>query len=176
MKIFYYSVFTLIHANYFVGSLSISKTIKKWQISIVNSISNINNETQIQHGAILSYYVFGNSKIILGCTGIAHTTDSYSTTYMAVSPFLIARAGKRITLSANYLNNAGTNVAEANGYILNNSTDLTTSRWTVIADINLGKHVDLYGLYQYEYKQQYLNKPSFNYHYTGGALGIKIIP
>lgn len=161
-------------SNYFVGSLSISKTIKKWNLSIENSVSNINDETQIQHGATLSYFVFGNSKLVLGCTGIAHTTDSYSTTYMAVSPFIVVRAGKRITLSANYLNNAGTNVAEANGYILNNSADLTTSRWTVIAGVNLGKHVDLYGLYQYEYKQQFAHL--FNYHYNGGALGIKIIP
>ena len=161
-------------SNYFVGSLSISKTIKKWQISIENSVSNIDDETQIQHGATISFSIFGNSKWVLGCTGIAHTADQYITTYMAISPFMVVRPEKHLTISANYLNNYGRNITEANGYIINNSNDITTSRWSVIASVNLGKHIDLYALYQYEYKQQFSHM--FNYHYNGGAIGIKIIP
>ena len=161
-------------SNNFVGSLEIQKAIKKFKLSLGTTVASWDSYTQFIHSGSLSYSVFGNSRLIFGATGYAHTINSYSTINSSVSPFIFIQPIERISITASYLSNNGNNIIEENGYLVNNSPDLTTSRWSVLASFNVGKHIALYGLYQLEYKQEAVQL--FNYHYNVFVAGIKITP
>lgn len=161
-------------ANYFVGSLTIQKTIRKTVLALGTTVSNINSKTQFLHSGFVSYSVFGNSKLVVGCTGIFHTSDSYSTMNTSLSPFIYVQPINQFSLKLSYLNNTKNNVIEENGYLVNNSRDLTKSRWSILANFNISKKVALYGLYQLEYKQERVQL--FNYQYNVFIAGLKITP
>jgi hypothetical protein len=163
-----------VKTNNFVGSLSIQKTIKKFNVSVGTTISNLDSDMQYIHFGNLSFKPFGNSRLIIGCTEYIHTSDNYSTVYSAVSPFLFVQPINRISVSLSYFQNKGNNIIEGNGYLVNNSADLTTSRWSGLLNVNITKHVSLYGLYQLEYKTESTHQ--FNYHYNVIVGGIKITP
>ena len=165
---------TFTKSNYFVSSLTIQKIIKKYTIALGTTISNMNNITQYIHSGFISYAPLGNSKIVLGCTGYVHTIDNYSTTNIAASPFIYLQPVNRLSLKLSYLVNTKNNIIEDNGYIVNNSPDLTKSRLSALLNISLSKRVSLYGLYQLEYK--YEGMQLFNYRYNVFVAGIKIIP
>ena len=161
-------------ANYFIGSLTIQKTIRKTVLALGTTVSNINSKTQFLHSGFVSYSVFGNSKLVVGCTGIFHTSDSYSTMNTSLSPFIYVQPINQFSLKLSYLNNTKSNVIEENGYLVNNSADLTKSRYSVLANFNISKKVALYGLYQLEYKQERVQL--FNYQYNVFIAGLKITP
>jgi tetratricopeptide (TPR) repeat protein len=161
-------------SNYLVGSLFLQKTIKKFVFGVGTSVSNMNNKTQYIHSGFTSYSPFGNSKIILGTTLYAHTVDSYNTTCLAVSPFIYFRPIKRLSLKFSYLYNTNNNIIEDNGYSVNNSPDLTQSRYSALLNFSINKKVSLYGLYQLENKQEVVQL--FNYKYNVFVAGIRITP
>jgi tetratricopeptide (TPR) repeat protein len=161
-------------SNYFVGSLSVQKICKKFTFSVGCTISNMSNVTQFIHSGAVSYYVFGNSKLVLGCADYLHTINTYSTLNNSIAPFIYVQPFNRLSIKASYLINSGNNIIEDNGYLVNNSPDLTKSRWSLLANVVLSKHVSIYGLYQFENKTE--SKQSFNYHYNVIVGGIKITP
>ena len=73
-----------------------------------------------------------------------------------------------------YLVNTKNNIIEDNGYLVNNSGDLTTSRYSALVNVTLSKHLSLYCLYQLENK--YEGFQGFNYRYNVIVGGIKITP
>lgn len=168
------TVITETKSNAVVGSLAIQRTINKFTISIGTSVSNIADKTQLIHNGFVSYSVFGNSKLVLGCSGYAHTIDNYSTTYAAFTPFIYLQPMKRLSIKASYFSNSGTNLIEDNGYLVNNSFDLTSSRLSILASLYLSKHVSFYALYQFENKTESAQK--FNYQYNVIVGGLKITP
>lgn len=165
---------TFSFANYFVGSLTVQKTIRKTVLALGTTVSNINSKTQFLHSGFVSYSVFGNSKLVVGCTGIFHTSDSYSTMNTSLSPFIYVQPINQFSLKLSYLMNTKNNVIEENGYLINNSGDLTKSRYSVLANFNISKKVALYGLYQLDYKQE--RAQLFNYQYNVFVAGLKITP
>ncbi len=168
---------TTSNSSYYVGSIAIQKIIKKFTLSIGSTITNLSNKRDtlefIHFGAIY-YSPFGNSKLVLGCTGYLHTIDYYKTTYQAVLPFVYVQPLKRFSLKASYLYNKGNNIIEDNGYFVNNSPDLTKSRWAVLANFYTSKKVSLYATYQLENKLEH--QQLYNYRYNIIVAGIKIIP
>jgi tetratricopeptide (TPR) repeat protein len=164
---------TTTNSNYFVGSLAIQKIIKRFTLSVGSTISNISNKTEYINSGSLYYSVLGNSRIVLGCTGYLHTVDNYVTTYVSAAPFIYLQPAKSISVKLSYLTNAGNNIIEDNGYFINNSPDLTKSRFGVLANFSLTNSVSLYGLYQLEFKQE--NIQQFNYRYNVIVAGIKIV-
>lgn len=160
--------------NYYVGSLNLQKTIHKFTFSLGALASNISGVNQYINSASASFWPLGNSKIVLGCTGYLHTTNGYTTSYGAFAPFIYLLPVKRISLKVNYLMNSGKNIVEDNGYLVNNSPDLTVSRIGALVNFYLSKKVSLYALYQYENKTESFQK--FNYKYNVILGGIKITP
>jgi hypothetical protein len=158
--------------DYYIGSLSIQKTIRKFSASLGTTISNISDVTQINHNGFIAYNVLGNSKLVIGCSEYAHTIDSYSTLNYATSPFVYVQPIKYFSIKASYLMNTNNNVIEENGYLVNNSPDLTTSRWSALVNFYLHKRFSLYGLYQLENKTEGVQK--FNYKYNVFMGGLKI--
>jgi hypothetical protein len=71
-----------------------------------------------------------------------------------------------------YFTNQKNNLIENNGSLVNNSPDLTTTRYTAMANFRLNKVWSLYALYQLENKIEATN--SFNYNYNLLLAGIKI--
>jgi hypothetical protein len=79
-----------------------------------------------------------------------------------------------MSVKLSYLSNKGNNLIEDNGYFVNNSPDLTQSRWAILANFHVSKSVMLYATYQLENKQEIFQQ--FNYRYNIVVAGIKIIP
>ena len=161
-------------ATYFVGSLAAQKIIKKFTFGIGTTVSNIADKNQFIHSASISYAIFGNSKIVLGCSGYVHSNDVYKTSYVAATPFVYIQPVKGFSMKLSYLMNSGNNIIEDNGYLVNNSADLTLSRYSALLNLTLNKHLSLYGLYQLEYKHEAVQ--NFNYRYNVIVAGLKIIP
>jgi tetratricopeptide (TPR) repeat protein len=158
----------------FIGSLAVQKTIKKVTASLGTTVSSLDSSLQYIHFGSLSLAPFGNNRLMIGCTGYVHTADTYSTLNTAISPYLYVQPLKRVSITASYFMNEGNNIIEGNGYLVNNSVDLTTSRWSVLADVKLSRHISLYGLYQLEYKQEAVQL--FGYRYNVIVGGIRITP
>ena len=161
-------------SNYFVGSLNIQKTANKFVFGIGTSVSNMSNVTQYINSGLMSYAPLGNSKLVLGCTGYLHTTDSYKTSYAAAVPFVYVQPIHKLSLKLSYMYNVKNNFIEDNGYLVNNSPDVTQSRYSALINFNINKRVSLYGLYQLENKYEAVQ--SFNYRYNVIVGGIKITP
>ena len=159
---------------YFVGSLAIQKIIKRFTLAIGSTVSNITNKTEFINNGAVYYSVLGNSKLILGCNAYLHTMNNYATTYTSVLPFVYIQPLKWASIKASYLYNVGNNIIEDNGYFINNSPDLTKSRWAVLANFHISKSVTLYATYQLEKKLE--NIQQFSYHYNIIVAGIKITP
>jgi len=161
--------------NYFVGSINIKKSISQFDFNVSSTFSSVFGNTQFQHGLSFSFLPVKAKQIIMGCNGFIHTENSYSNNYFAVNPFLYLKPFNGFSLTGSYLlNTGGKNVVEGNGYIVNNSADLTTSRWSLMASVAISKQVDVYGLYQFENKEAAMAK--YEYHYNLIVFGIKIKP
>lgn len=165
---------TSILSNYFVGSLLIQKNIRKFTLGLGTTVSNMNNVTQFINYGSLAYSLLGNSKLVFGCTGYLHTEDSYSSTNMAIVPFIYTQPAKWLAFKLSYFSNEKRNILEDNGYLVNNSGDLTTSRYSALVNLTLNKHVSIYGLYQLENK--YEGVQGFNYRYNVIVGGLRITP
>jgi len=163
--------------NYFVSSLSIKKSVSKFDIEICTTISNIDSLRQAQGNISLSYFPFGNNKLFF--SGIAYVQkESIANDFKyAFSSSLTAVPFSKVILSASYLYNQAYHISEMNGYIANNSSDLTTSRIAFMSNFILSSHVNFYLLYQLENKSQNnsTNNISTNYSYNNFIGGLKFI-
>jgi tetratricopeptide (TPR) repeat protein len=162
------------NSNYFIGSLVAQKTIAQFNFGIGSTFSNMSGVNQILHHGTISYSPFCNSKLVIGGTAYVHTIDSYKTTYVSASPFIYVQPIKMVSLKVNYLMNVGNNIIEDNGYLVNNSPDLTKNRVGLILNFHLNKHLTLYGVYQLENKHEL--GQGFNYRYNVYLGGIKFTP
>lgn len=161
-------------ATYYVGSLSVQKFAGRFLFSVTNTASNISNVTQYLHAGGVSCYLLGNSRFVIGCTGYLHTVDAYSTLHSSVQPYLYCEPFKRFSVKLHALFNEGKNIIEDNGYLVNNSPDLTQWRTGALFNFYLGKRISLYALYQFENKLENVQK--FHYKYNVILAGIKITP
>jgi hypothetical protein len=93
---------------------------------------------------------------------------------ISAAPFIYLQPAKSISVKLGYLTNAGNNIIEDNGYFINNSPDLTKSRFGTLANFQLINSVSLYGLYQLEFKEESYRQ--FNYRYHVIVADIKIVP
>ncbi len=158
--------------SYFVGSISIKKSVKKFDFSFGTSLSNIASIRQNNHFGTISYSVFGNSKLILGLTDYVHSNDNYATVNNSVSTYLYFEPLKFATIKLSYFKNQKSNINEENGYLVNNSSDLTTSRVGALINFRINKNITLFTLYNLENKQESIQK--FDYKYNVFLAGIKI--
>ena len=161
-------------SNYFIGSLFAQKTVKKFVFGLGTTILNMNNVDQNIHSVFMSYSPLGNNKFVIGSTVYLHTIDKYKTTYGAISPFIFIQPVNRLSFKLSYLYNSKYNIVEDNGYLVNNSGDLTKSRYSLLLNFSVNQKVSLYGLYQLENK--YESKQSFDYKYNVIVAGVRITP
>lgn len=157
-------------SNYFVGSISAQKIINRFTFSAGTTLSNINKTTQYNSG-FLTYSFFGNNKLIIGCSGYFITSDNYKTKNTAIIPFIYIQPINKLSVKVNYMLNKNENIIEDNGYLINNSSDLTKSKLSILSSFYFNKNFSMYGLYQLENKEESFQL--FNYKYNVIIFGIK---
>ncbi len=163
------------NSNYFVGSLAIKKSITHFDFLVGSGVSSVFGNNQIQNFATITYSPLKKDKILFGINGFIHSEDGYSTSYYSLIPFISINPISKLNLFCSYLyNSGGKNIIESNGYIVNNSSDLTTSRFSAVASVAVTKQFDIYALYQFENKEQEYQKNI--YHFNLFVLGIKFKP
>ncbi|MGZ3942642.1 MAG: tetratricopeptide repeat protein [Bacteroidia bacterium] len=160
--------------TYYVGSLAADKMAGKTLLTVGSTVSNMNGTIQYLHSAAAAYYFLGNSKIVFGCTGYLHTVDNYTSLNLSYAPYLFLQPHQNFSLRLSYLANQNNNIIELNGYIVNNSADLTKQRYSALATLNISRSVALYALYQIEMKQERVQL--FNYKYNVIVAGFRITP
>jgi tetratricopeptide (TPR) repeat protein len=158
--------------NYFVSSFSVNKNLNKFDFAVGSTFSTMFNVTQYNHFANLTYSVFGNSKLVLGFTDYLRTNNKYATLINSFSAFVYFEPLKFANVKVSYFNNHDNNIIEENGYLINNSTDLTTNRFSVLANFRINKTFSLCTLYQIENKKVYLQGSDYQYNIL--MVGLKI--
>lgn len=158
--------------NYFVGSFSVNKSFKKFDFSTGSTFSNILSITQYNHFASLTYSIFGNSQLVFGFTDYLHTSNKYASLNNSFSAFVYFEPLKFAAVKLSYFKNQNNNIIEGNGYLINNSTDLTMNRFSILANFRIDKTFSIFTLYQIENKKVYLQGPDYQYNVL--LAGIKI--
>lgn len=128
----------------------------------------------LQESASLTYFPFANSRFSFGANGYLIADKNVKKNFYAKSFTASAQPFSKAQISFNYLINESINLNEENGYIVNNTSDLTSSRYSVTADFSLSKNISLYFLLMRENKIETQKK--INYYYNSAIIGLKIIP
>lgn len=165
---------TTIKSVFYAAGISLSKSIKLFDLSAGFALYNIDDVSVLHHSLTLAYSPLGNEKINIGTTAYLHTSDSYKTSYISLFPYLNYRPLNKLGFNLSYLYNRGANITEMNAYLINNSLDLTTGRISLNTSFDLTKRFSIYFLYQYETKEE--AKARFMYHYHLFVGGIRIVP
>ena len=158
----------------YVESVTLKKSFNYFDTAIGSGILWLDSVQQIQHNASLTYFPLANNKLGIGANVYLHTRDMYSNFNFAYVPFVSFKPIRQLSFFGSYLLNSGHNIAEWNGFIVNNSPDLTTGKLTLNADWAINKNVDFYLTYQYENK--ILNIVNTPYQFNSFFIGIKIKP
>ncbi len=159
--------------NYFVGSFELSKRMSNLTLSVGTTVSNMNNKTQLIHSGSFSVNALGNSNLIFGLSSYIHSTNGYSTINTTLIPFIAINPIKQLSIKLSYLTDNKENFVEQNGYLINNSPDLTTSRFSILVNGNINKKLTIYGLYQSEQKKEVVQL--FKYQYAVFVAGFKVL-
>ena len=163
----------IIHSNLskkgFVSSLNIKKTFTYFDINMNYAYSTLNDSTQNQESINLIIYPFSNRKFNVGFTSIFQQRNEnkiYGNGYIISSSY---RHNSKLKLDAALYWGNLRNYNEENGYVINNSFYTTTSKLSIIPQIEISKKIDLYIVYQFE------NKALYNYslHFNNIFLGLK---
>jgi hypothetical protein len=170
----------------YVASLNISKSYPHVDLSVGGSYSTVLIRPQYIQQTRFVYYPFGKSNFSVGSTFYIHWEDNSSApasptssfsnpspVTLAYNPFIDWSPTKKINFSANYFVNKTDNIVESNGYLINNSQDLTLSRTTFMASYALSSRWGVYGVYQFENKRIY---NSISYSYNVLLIGINFKP
>ncbi len=168
-----------VRANYFIASMEIKKSISKLDVGICGTVSNIDSINQAQGNLFISYFPLGNPKLSFTSNGFVQREDGKNIPVdnrYAFSQSVAVTIFKKINLSGSYLYNEAHHFNELNGYLANNSNDLTTSRFSFMGTMYLSRHINFYLIYQLENKE--LGNPkqkTSTYTYNNFFGGIKFI-
>mgnify|MGYP001215596195 CR=1 FL=1 len=161
-----------IAGSYFVGSFQVKKSIKNIEFALGSTFSNITESNQYNHFGNFNYMPFGNSKLVIGTTQYIHSIDAHENYNFSNNSFIYFQPTKFSSIKLSYLKNQNNNIIESNGYLINNSYDVTASRFETLIDFKISKNASIYGMYQHEKKRHRIE--GFNYHYNLFLVGVKI--
>ncbi len=159
----------------YVESILLRKSFERFDASLGSTVLWLDSVFQFQHNAMINYFPLGNNKLGIGANVYLYTRDAYSSVNFVFVPFVSFKPLQKLSLFGSYLLNSGyNNIAEWNGYVVNNSPDLTTGKLTLNADWTINKKWDLYATYQYENKQLFAT--TTEYQFNSIFVGIKFKP
>lgn len=161
--------------NSSIFSLSLRKSLSYFDVKISSSVyKEMIGKPILQESASITYFPLANNKFSISATGFL-IRDNVAKQNLKASSFTISvRPAPRVSFSGNYLMNQSVNLNEENGYTVNNSYDLTSSRISGTIDFSLSKNVSVYLLLMKENKTE--TQKNINYYYNSAIIGLKIIP
>lgn len=160
--------------NNYIAALTLKKSINKFDFSIGSTGILLDSIYQYQHEAGINFYPLANSKINIGLNAIVNTADHYKTTYVGILPIVTFKPNTTWSLFTSYLYNKGNNISEWNGFLVNNSIDLTQHRINLGINYAISKKWEINAIYQHESKIESFTKD--NYQYNSIFFGIKFKP
>ncbi len=164
----------------FVFSAIVVKSTTHFDYSIGTALSKYDKVTEYQLSGGLKYYPFSNNRFAIGCIGYAHAQNGSSGYFFAYSPSISFVPVKKLTISADFMQNQRENIVEYLGYYVNSPQYFTHFRTSVTIQYALSKRMSVYANYGYEQKDAIapVDKPASNFHFTNNLflVGIAIIP
>jgi tetratricopeptide (TPR) repeat protein len=157
-------------SNYIAATAAAQKFFGRINVGVGATFTNMYGTNLLIHYGTFSYYIFGNSKVVAGATAYLHTSDSYSSFNYALSPFLYLQPIDKFSAKISYFRNSGSNIIEDNGYVVNNSPDITNSRTSILLNYYCTKHFTIYALLQKEYKTEKYQLFNYNYNVIVGGV------
>lgn len=158
---------SVLNGNQYAAGVLVSRLYKNMIYSGGIYYSTLGKTEQLQLQPALTWFPLSNNKIWFNASANylseqSKLTFSGSAGYM---PF------NRLNLSVAYLAAQTRYYSEQNGFILNNSYDITKDRYMASFSWRLFPLLSIYGVYQYETKTEtYSDVP---YNYQTGILGVK---
>lgn len=159
--------------SYLLGSLTAQKNLRWFNLCTGISYSNIFNNSQVQGSATISWFPLSSNKLQLSTTPslLATDTENVSLFWSNTISYIVH---PKLSLSLQSLNGKARNFNESNGYLVNNTFDAVTGRYTAMATYTLAKKWDIYSLLQYEQREEFFTKSSYNY--STFIIGFKYKP
>lgn len=154
---------------YWLGGLQVSKNLDFAKLSLSASYSSLNYQQQLQVSPELTLYFFG-SRLSLISTALIQSTDLSQS--VGLKEGLFINFSKKIQLYSEIILNRSTQFNEKNGFLANNSDDLTTVRFAATANWNVNRGLQIYLGGQLEEKQQITTE--LYYYYNTYMTGIKL--
>ena len=155
-----------------IGSFHVLKSCGNFDFALGFSLSDFMNERQIQESFSATYFPLGNPKLSLASTFFLQ--EENKTNQLAVSSTVAFKPWKKLKVSITHYQGNARNLSEQNGYLVNNSLDLTNYKVSLLTDFYLHKAISLYLFYQFENNTE--NFQNFEYQYHTTILGLKIVP
>ncbi len=152
-----------------IVSCTVKKLVKKFALSLGGVASQINNENQLQIQPIIAWHPFNNNKFIV--QGGLNILTEKERIQSHISTKLLLKQRLSLAVGYSYLN--ARNFTEQNGYIVNNTFDLTNNRFHLLLSLGLLKNWSTYLYFQHENKQEF--NSSINYQFDMMMCGIQKI-
>ena len=165
--------------NPVVASISVRKSYKErnrksaasYDLKFGLAVSNFYGSTRVQYNFSVIIYPLGNNKLSFAVSSYLRTADSNFVFCNNISMNCVLR--KKLKLNTGVYFGNMKYAVEDNGYLVNNSRDLTNARFTLMIDYLISKHIGIYALYQRESKVE--NFKNFFYNYNTALAGLKLI-
>lgn len=151
----------------FAAGLQLSRLHRNFTYTAGIYYSNLGREEQLQVQPGIVWQPFSNNKLFLSVYGNYMTEKSL----FAVSGIIGYSPVTVLSISGGYLSAQARYYTEQNGYIVNNSFDITKDRYIAAINWKINPLLHMYGMYQYETKTE--NYYDLHYTYQTGITGIR---
>lgn len=152
--------------SYVVGG-SVSKVVRSFILGLGFYRSNMNFTFQNQIQPTVTWYPFSNTRLSIAALGnyLAENNKLTGSTMVNYAPIA------KLNLTGGYLLANVRYFTEQNGYLVNNSFDITRDRWLASVSYNITPALSVYGVYLHE--QRTIPILERKYQNNMGVLGIK---
>jgi len=153
---------TNVTLNDFVSLLSLSKSSGKFKLTLANSLSNLNEATQVQNTFAVIFFPAGNLNFYTVSSATLLSQRNWGSEYISYGLFdqkIGFKVFDKLWTEANYTFGNITNFNESNGFVVFNNIDIISNRFGLNLIFPLSKFIEISLRYQY-FNQQY---PVINY-------------
>lgn len=157
-----------------IGAVTLLKHTPLFDLSVGATASFMDTVKQYQANGGVTCYPLKNNRLAISANVYAHTADAVKNISIAFAPSVSVLLTRKLWASVAYFNNQGLNIVEQNGYLVNNSPDYTTGRYSGSLSYAVFKKFYIYGTYVFENKKEITG--TFKYNYNIFILGIRMVP
>jgi hypothetical protein len=155
-----YTGSSLLKATSWILGFELRKQIRSIQLSLSPQRTDINQQIQYQYNVGSTWFVSGNTNFILGAQA------SYLSAPKRIVPSFSSsiKLHSRVQLWGSWLYAHTTNFTEQNGLILNNTFDITKTKWAIGTSARLSSKVGIELIFQQERKTEAISQTDYLLH------------